>query len=105
MQKDDDPSDGMNQYMDQHLTMWGCAISAQVRRHGILDQEALARDQITVSGLTETVLALHIKADTQRSPEHGQPYLLGSRDMENLRDLLNFATDRGMLQRQLCVSE
>ena len=50
MQKDDDPSDGMNQYMDQHLTMWGCAISAQVRRHGILDQEALARDQITVSG-------------------------------------------------------
>lgn len=58
------------------LTVWGSAMSAQMR----VGQ-----------------LALHHYDDAPRSTEDGQPYLLPVKDAVLLRDLLIAATERGDL--------
>lgn len=56
------------------LTMWGEAISAQIR---------------TYSDLAGTHLALHIMDDAPRSAEDGNPAIIGPNDVARLRELLN----------------
>lgn len=102
-----DPSGGDNNLMDQHLTMWGGQCSAQIRVHDNLHPEALdpeSPNYMRTKGKS-VVLALYLPKDTPRSPEVGEPYLLDAGDMERLRDLLQLATDHGLLFPPLQVAE
>jgi hypothetical protein len=61
------------------LTIWGEAISAQIR---------------DFSDLPGTHLALHIKENAPRSSENGNPVIVGPGDVAKLRELLNEAAAR-----------
>ncbi|WP_280389894.1 hypothetical protein [Nocardia wallacei] len=73
-------SEPMNEYLHDTLTVWGEAISAQVR-----------------DTTPATTLALHVRDDARRSSEDGHPYILPIGDAVLLRDVLNAATERGEL--------
>lgn len=96
---DIDPSDGMNDLMEQTLSAWGVHFAAQIREYGTLVPDTLNVDP----DHTEVVLALHIKDDTPRSPESGHPYLLSLGDIERLRDLFYAGECRGVIPRQEVV--
>jgi len=66
-----------NVHYRESLTVWGQTCSAQVRDLG--------------------TIALYHYDNAPRSPEDGSPYLLTTLDAVLLRDVLNAATDRGLL--------
>lgn len=90
----DDPSDGMNDLMDQTLTMWGVHLSAQIRQVATL----VTVDPLRMGPL-ETTLVIHHLEGAPRSPEEGHPWVIGYSDVERLRDLLWCAEQRGQLPR------
>ncbi|BCI54984.1 hypothetical protein NIIDNTM18_42620 [Mycolicibacterium litorale] len=92
---DIDPSEGMNDYMPEHLTMWGTHIGAQMREHPTLHFPPGDLPPRVTS--TQSVMVLHHVEGAPRSPEHGEPWIIGSDDLERLRDLLHFAEMRGMI--------
>lgn len=102
-----DPSDGMNDFMASHLTMWGAHISAQMREHPTMHFPPADSDlpPRLMPGLTQTVMALYINDQAQYSPEDGNPVLIGASDLERLRDLLWCAEQRGMIPPMEVVNE
>lgn len=76
---------GMNELLDQTLTVWGETMSAQFR------------DCQTLAGEAAPQLMIHHIAGAPRSSEDGRPYALPAADAILLRDMLNAATARGEL--------
>lgn len=71
-------TDGMNELLDETLTIWGPTLSAQVRHNHF-------------------GLVIYHRPDAPRSTEQGAPYVADIEDARLLRDVLNAATDRGIL--------
>jgi hypothetical protein len=96
-QSDKDDSD-MNEYMAETLTAWGKTISMQMRDPGLLSGDGLqAHLDAGTAPPTENTLILHHVDGAPRSPENYHPYVIPAADARILRDLLNAATDRGVL--------
>lgn len=101
---DPDYPDDDNEHMPEHLSMVGDHISAQFREHPAMHfppGELSPRSTKTI----ETVLMLHHYKFAPTSTESGQPYILGSQDIERLRDLFYFAERKGWLEPLKHVEE
>ena len=79
------PDQAMNAILDQTLTNYGQHIVAQVR------------DTVTLSGGNDTTVIIHHPNGAPRSAEDGHPHYTRAGDARLLRDVLNAATDRGLL--------
>jgi hypothetical protein len=85
-----------NEQVEQSLTMWGVHISAQMREHPTIafDPNGDLPPRVTS---TQSVMVLHHMDGAPRSPEAGEPWIIGASDLERLRELLYFAEQRGMI--------